>query len=78
VVPFLAIALEAANAQAPHHEHFDPRYAACHTAPGFTRPAHWTNEPAPAPHPAEYRADPDGLDPTRFGDWEKNGIAIDF
>ncbi|WP_369821022.1 DUF1674 domain-containing protein [Novosphingobium sp. CCH12-A3] len=22
--------------------------------------------------------DPDGLDPTRFGDWEKNGIAIDF
>jgi len=44
----------------------------------FTRPAHWTNEPAPAPQPAEPRADPDGLDPTRFGDWEKNGIAIDF
>jgi hypothetical protein len=30
------------------------------------------------PHPAEHRDDPDGLDPTRFGDWEKNGIAIDF
>jgi hypothetical protein len=46
--------------------------------PGFTRPAHWTNEPAPAPAPAEHRDDPDGLDPTRVGDWEKNGIAIDF
>jgi hypothetical protein len=45
---------------------------------GFERPAHWTNEPAPIPRPAEQRADPDGLDPTRFGDWEKNGIAIDF
>jgi hypothetical protein len=29
-------------------------------------------KPAPAPLP-------DGrLEPTRFGDWEKNGIAIDF
>jgi len=45
---------------------------------GFNRPAHWTNEPAPAPRPAEPRDDPDGLDPTRFGDWERNGIAIDF
>ncbi|WP_298193225.1 DUF1674 domain-containing protein [Novosphingobium sp.] len=45
---------------------------------GFTRPAHWTNEPAPAPAPAPQRDDPDGLDPTRFGDWERNGIAIDF
>jgi hypothetical protein len=45
---------------------------------GFARPAHWSNEPAPEPHVAEHRDDPDGLDPTRFGDWEKNGIAIDF
>lgn len=44
----------------------------------FTRPAHWTNDPAPAPQVPEHRNDPDGLDPTRFGDWEKNGIAIDF
>lgn len=44
----------------------------------FTRPAHWTTAPAPLPQPATPRPDPDGLDPTRFGDWEKNGIAIDF
>jgi hypothetical protein len=44
----------------------------------FTRPAHWTNDPVPAPLPVERRDDPDGLDPTRFGDWEKNGIAVDF
>lgn len=44
----------------------------------FTPPAHWTNDPAPAPAPIERGDDPDGLDPTRFGDWEKNGIAIDF
>lgn len=44
----------------------------------FTRPTHWTNEPVPAPKTVERGDDPDGLDPTRFGDWEKNGIAIDF
>lgn len=44
----------------------------------FTRPAHWTNDPAPQPRPIEQGEDPDGIDPTRFGDWEKNGIAIDF
>ncbi|MBB3861980.1 hypothetical protein GGQ88_003270 [Novosphingobium hassiacum] len=44
----------------------------------FTRPSHWTNDPAPVPKVPEHRNDPDGLDPTRFGDWEKNGIAIDF
>lgn len=46
--------------------------------PGFTKPEHWTNEPPPQPQAAEPRADPDGIDPTRFGDWERNGIAIDF
>ena len=44
----------------------------------FTRPEHWTCDPAPTPQVPEPRTDPDGLDPTRFGDWEKNGIAIDF
>jgi Protein of unknown function (DUF1674) len=37
--------------------------------------------PVPAPEPAE-PTPPAGeeskLDPTRYGDWEKNGIAIDF
>jgi len=44
----------------------------------FAKPAHWTDAPAPAPRVAERGEDPDGLDPTRYGDWEKNGIAIDF
>jgi hypothetical protein len=37
--------------------------------------------PVPDPEPGE-SAPPAGeeqrLDPTRYGDWEKNGIAIDF
>ena len=44
----------------------------------FQKPAHWSNDPAPAPaapHPGE---DPAGLSPTRYGDWVKKGNAIDF
>ncbi|HEX7046942.1 MAG TPA: DUF1674 domain-containing protein [Gammaproteobacteria bacterium] len=28
--------------------------------------------------PKEYGGRRDGLDPTRYGDWEKNGRCIDF
>ncbi len=45
---------------------------------GFIKPAHWTNDPAPAPRPPAAVPDPNGLSPTRYGDWEKNGIAVDF
>ena len=41
----------------------------------FAKPAHWTSEPPPAPAPAKVDEE---LSPTRYGDWEKNGIAIDF
>ena len=35
--------------------------------------------PKPDPKPApETENDPLGLDPTRYGDWELKGIAIDF
>lgn len=35
--------------------------------------------PAPDPQPAQRSAsDHLGLDPTRYGDWELKGIAIDF
>ena len=46
---------------------------------GFTKPDHWTNDPPPEPSEAKGKADdPEGLSPTRYGDWVKDGIAIDF
>ena len=37
------------------------------------------NPPVPKPGLATHeRADPLGLDPTRYGDWERKGIAVDF
>lgn len=44
----------------------------------FAKPAHWTTDPAPQPGPGSRHEDEERPDPTRFGDWEKNGIAIDF
>ena len=36
------------------------------------------NPPVPSPEPVEPKTeDPLGLDPTRYGDWELKGIAID-
>jgi hypothetical protein len=47
-------------------------------APDYLSPS----PPVPEPLPAEPAPPPAGeeerLDPTRFGDWEKKGIAIDF
>ncbi|HEU4649782.1 MAG TPA: DUF1674 domain-containing protein [Croceibacterium sp.] len=43
---------------------------------GFTKPAHWSDTPPPAPgtgHDAE-----EELSPTRYGDWVRKGIAVDF
>lgn len=45
---------------------------------GFQKPAHWTNDPAPKPQTAKDESDPDGLSPTRYGDWVRKGIAVDF
>lgn len=46
---------------------------------GFRKPAHWTNDPPPAPRAPDGTADdPRGLSPTRYGDWVEKGIAIDF
>jgi hypothetical protein len=44
-------------------------------AKAFKKPAHWTNDPVPAPKPVE---NDEKLSPTRYGDWEKDGIAVDF
>lgn len=45
---------------------------------GFVKPAHWTNEPAPNPAEAAPQEDPEGLSPTRYGDFTRKGIAWDF
>jgi hypothetical protein len=44
----------------------------------FEKPAHWSNEPAPEPDAPKDAGDPDGLSPTRYGDWVHKGIAVDF
>ncbi len=51
---------------------------ATHRPGSFKKPAYWSDAPAPRPEPAKKTADPDGLSPTRYGDWVKDGIAIDF
>ncbi len=48
-------------------------------AKNFRKPAHWTSDPAPAPRLTDpLEGEPKELSPTRYGDWEKNGIAWDF
>ena len=49
----------------------------------ITPPAHLSESPpVPRPEKADGAPPPSGeeakLDPTRYGDWEKKGIAIDF
>lgn len=47
-------------------------------APAYLSPS----PPIPSPQSVETRECPAGeeqrLDPTRYGDWEKKGIAVDF
>lgn len=44
----------------------------------FRKPPHWTSQPAPLPAEPADDPDPDGLSPTRYGDWVLKGIAVDF
>jgi hypothetical protein len=50
--------------------------------PHVKPPAHLSKSPpVPKPDPIDAdrpRKDPADRDPTRYGDWELNGIAIDF
>jgi len=47
-------------------------------APAYLTPS----PPVPEPEPLQPLSSPAGeeerLDPTRYGDWEKKGIAVDF
>ena len=43
------------------------------------KPSYWSDSPPPRPEsPQQPMKDPDGLSPTRYGDWVKDGLAIDF
>ncbi|MDG2003816.1 MAG: DUF1674 domain-containing protein [Novosphingobium sp.] len=44
----------------------------------FKKPAHWSDEPAPQPDEVKDDTDPNGLSPTRYGDWVRKGVAVDF
>jgi hypothetical protein len=48
--------------------------------PHVQAPAHWSNPPVPEPAAVVHAGlVEDGRpDPVRYGDWERNGIAIDF
>ena len=52
--------------------------------PKHLDPPHYLSKspPLPAPEPVAPPTSPAGeeerLDPTRYGDWEKKGIAVDF
>jgi hypothetical protein len=43
---------------------------------GIVKPAHWSSEPPPEPETGD--AAEEELSPTRYGDWVRKGIAIDF
>jgi uncharacterized protein DUF1674 len=51
-------------------QHLDPP---AHLSPSPPIPQPESGEAQPAPAGEEHR-----LDPTRYGDWEKKGIAVDF
>ena len=53
--------------------------------PPHVKPPAYLSKNTPVPQPdavpvtgQSAKGDPDGLDPTRYGDWELKGIAIDF
>ena len=51
--------------------------------PDHVKPPAYLSKSPPVPEPEPLgkdvdAKDPDSLDPTRYGDWERKGIAIDF
>ena len=46
--------------------------------PKHLDPPDYLSDSPPVPEPAEVKRKKAPLDPTRYGDWEKNGVAIDF
>lgn len=49
--------------------------------PAHVKPPAYLSQNPPVPEPEQKTSeqeDPLGLDPTRYGDWELKGIAVDF
>nr|WP_294811739.1 DUF1674 domain-containing protein [uncultured Sphingomonas sp.] len=46
--------------------------------PSHVKPPQHLSKSPPVPKPAPAAPATDPLDPTRYGDWERNGIAVDF
>ena len=46
--------------------------------PKHIKPPKYLSESPPVPKPAEGAEETEERSPTRYGDWEKKGIAIDF
>jgi len=51
-------------------KHLDP--------PDYLSPSPPVPKPAAGPDAAPPEGEEQRLDPTRYGDWEKKGIAVDF
>ncbi|HVH37629.1 MAG TPA: DUF1674 domain-containing protein [Sphingomicrobium sp.] len=51
-------------------KHLDP--------PDYLSPSPPVPKPAAGPDAAPPEGEDQRLDPTRYGDWEKKGIAVDF
>jgi hypothetical protein len=47
-------------------------------APDYLSPSPPVPDPEPLVDPAPPAGEEQRLDPTRYGDWEKKGIAVDF
>ena len=47
-------------------------------APAYLTPSPPVPEPEPLQPPTPPTGEEEKLDPTRYGDWEKKGIAVDF
>ena len=46
--------------------------------PRHLDPPDYLTPSPPVPEPGEGKVDEEVLGPTRYGDWEKKGVAIDF
>lgn len=59
----------------PLHDTRMTRKRATERPEKFAKPEHWSNDPPPKPKAGEVD---EKLSPTRYGDWVKEGIAVDF